>query len=118
LASGTSANGQSGSRITAYLGSRVTVHQQKKELPASNKQKNTDFLSETSGSAVSLGPAEVRSPRGLGSAVPKAVLLLNPEVGTISRKTSGSTEKFNGQNPLDIAVTNALGLLRGQNFEN
>jgi hypothetical protein len=35
-----------------------------------------------------------------------------------SRKTSDSTDKFNGQNPLDIAITNALGLLRGQNFEN
>jgi hypothetical protein len=34
--------------------------------------------------------------------------------------TSDSTEKSNGQNPLDIAVcvTNALELLRGQNFEN
>jgi hypothetical protein len=40
------------------------------------------------------------------------------EVGTISRKTSDSTDKFNGQNPLDIAITNALELLRGQNFEN
>jgi hypothetical protein len=39
-------------------------------------------------------------------------------VGTISRKTSESTEKFNGQNLLDIAVTNALELARGQNFEN
>ena len=26
-------------------------------------------------------------------------------------------DKLNGQNPLDIAVTNALELLRGQNFE-
>jgi hypothetical protein len=33
-------------------------------------------------------------------------------VGT-SRKTSDSTDKFNGQNPLDIAVTSALELLRG-----
>jgi hypothetical protein len=39
-------------------------------------------------------------------------------VGRISRKTSDSTDKSNGQNPLDIAVTNALELLRGQNFEN
>jgi hypothetical protein len=39
-------------------------------------------------------------------------------LGTISRKTSESTEKFNGKNPLDIAITNALELLRGQNFEN
>jgi hypothetical protein len=39
-------------------------------------------------------------------------------VGTISRKTSDSTGKCNGQNLLDIAVTNALELLRGQNFEN
>jgi hypothetical protein len=39
-------------------------------------------------------------------------------IGTISRKTSDSTDKLNGQNPLDIAVTNALELLRGQNFEN
>jgi hypothetical protein len=39
-------------------------------------------------------------------------------LGTISRKTSDSTEKFNGQNPLNIAVTNALEFLRGQNFEN
>ena len=37
---------------------------------------------------------------------------------TISRKTSDSTDKLNGQNPLDVAVTNALELLRGQNFEN
>jgi hypothetical protein len=37
-------------------------------------------------------------------------------VGTISRKTSDSTDKCNGQNLLDIAVTNALELLRGQNF--
>jgi hypothetical protein len=41
-----------------------------------------------------------------------------PQIGTISRKTSDSTDKFNGQNPLDIAVANALELLRGQNFEN
>jgi hypothetical protein len=41
-----------------------------------------------------------------------------PYLGTISRKTSDSTDKFNGQNPLDIAITNALELLRGQNFEN
>jgi hypothetical protein len=41
-----------------------------------------------------------------------------PRVGTISRKTSDSTDKSNGQNLLDIAVTNALELLRGQNFEN
>ena len=41
-----------------------------------------------------------------------------PELGTISRKTIDSTDKLNGQNPLDIAVTNALELLRGQNFEN
>jgi hypothetical protein len=40
------------------------------------------------------------------------------ELGTISRKTSDSTDKCNGQNLLDIAVTNALELLRGQNFEN
>jgi hypothetical protein len=39
-------------------------------------------------------------------------------VGTISRKTSDSTDKFNGQNPIDIAITNAIELLRGQNFEN
>jgi hypothetical protein len=39
-------------------------------------------------------------------------------VGTISRKTSDSTDKLNGQNPLDIAIPNALGLLRGQSFEN
>jgi hypothetical protein len=26
-------------------------------------------------------------------------------VGTISRKTSESTDKFNGQNPLGIAIT-------------
>jgi hypothetical protein len=39
-------------------------------------------------------------------------------VGTISRKTSDSTDEFNDQNPLDIAVTNALELLRGQNLEN
>jgi hypothetical protein len=39
-------------------------------------------------------------------------------LGTISRKTSDSTDKCNGQNLLDIAVTNALELLRGQNFEN
>jgi hypothetical protein len=39
-------------------------------------------------------------------------------IGTISRKTSDSTDKCNGQNLLDIAVTNALELLRGQNFEN
>jgi hypothetical protein len=42
----------------------------------------------------------------------------SPKVGTISRKTSDSTDKYNGQNLLDIAVTNALELLRGQNFEN
>jgi hypothetical protein len=42
----------------------------------------------------------------------------NKTVGTISRKTSDSTDKFNGQNLLDIAVTNALEILRGQNFEN
>jgi hypothetical protein len=40
------------------------------------------------------------------------------EIGTISRKTSDSMDKFNGQNPLEIAITNALELLRGQNFEN
>jgi hypothetical protein len=39
-------------------------------------------------------------------------------IGTISRKTSDSTDKCNGQNLLDIDVTNALELLRGQNFEN
>jgi hypothetical protein len=39
-------------------------------------------------------------------------------LGTISRKTSDSTDKFNGQNPLDIAIANAFELLRGQNFEN
>jgi hypothetical protein len=39
-------------------------------------------------------------------------------IGTISRKTSDSTDKCNSQNLLDIAVTNALELLRGQNFEN
>jgi hypothetical protein len=39
-------------------------------------------------------------------------------VGTISRKTSDSTDKCNGQNLVDIAVTNALELIRGQNFEN
>jgi hypothetical protein len=39
-------------------------------------------------------------------------------LGTISRETSDSTDKCNGQNLLDIAVTNALELLRGQNFEN
>jgi hypothetical protein len=39
-------------------------------------------------------------------------------LGTISRKMSDSTDKSNGQNPLDIAITNALELLRGQNFEN
>jgi hypothetical protein len=39
-------------------------------------------------------------------------------LGTISRKTSDSTDKFNGKTPLDIAVTNALGLLRGQTSEN
>lgn len=50
-------------------------------------------------------------PRGSGSPV---VFI----VGTISRKTSDSTDKCNGQNLLDIAVTNALELLRGQNFEN
>jgi hypothetical protein len=44
-------------------------------------------------------------------------VLFWPPIGTISRKTSGSTGKFNGQYPLDIAVTNALQLLRGQNFE-
>jgi hypothetical protein len=38
-------------------------------------------------------------------------------VGTISRKTSGSTDESNGQSPLDIAVENTPGLLRGQNFE-
>jgi hypothetical protein len=42
----------------------------------------------------------------------------NARSGTISRKTSDSTHKRNGPNPLDIAVTNALELLRGQNFEN
>jgi hypothetical protein len=31
-------------------------------------------------------------------------------IGTISRKTSDSTDKSNGQNLLDIAVTNALEL--------
>ena len=41
----------------------------------------------------------------------------------IPRKTSDSKDKFNGENPLDIAITNyaianALELLRGQNFEN
>jgi hypothetical protein len=41
----------------------------------------------------------------------------------ISRKTSDSKDKFNGENPLDIAITNcaianALELIRGQNFEN
>jgi hypothetical protein len=40
-----------------------------------------------------------------------------PVLGTISRKTSDSTDKFNGQNPLDIAIANALELLRGHNFE-
>jgi hypothetical protein len=40
------------------------------------------------------------------------------QLGTISRKTSDSTDKSNGQNPFDIAITNALELLRGQNFEN
>jgi hypothetical protein len=40
------------------------------------------------------------------------------KIGTISRTTSDSTDKSNGQNLLDIAVTNALELLRGQNFEN
>jgi hypothetical protein len=44
--------------------------------------------------------------------------LKKTEIGTISRKTSDSTDKFNCQNLLDIAVTNALELLRGQNFEN
>jgi hypothetical protein len=44
--------------------------------------------------------------------------LIRLTVGTISRKTSDSTDKFNGQNPSDIAITNALELLRGQNFEN
>jgi hypothetical protein len=29
-------------------------------------------------------------------------------------KTSDSTDKFNGQNPLDIAIANVLELLRGQ----
>jgi hypothetical protein len=38
--------------------------------------------------------------------------------GTVSRKTSESTDKFNGQNPLNVAMTNALEFLRGQNFEN
>ena len=33
-------------------------------------------------------------------------------------KRADSTDKCNGQNLLDIAVTNALELLRGQNFEN
>jgi hypothetical protein len=37
----------------------------------------------------------------------------SPLLGTISRKTSDSTDKFNGQNPLDIAIANALELLRG-----
>jgi hypothetical protein len=40
------------------------------------------------------------------------------EIGTISRKTSDSTVEFNGRNPLGIAVTNALELLRGHHFEN
>jgi hypothetical protein len=43
---------------------------------------------------------------------------IKPKVGTISRKTSDSTDKFNGPNLLEIAATNALELLRGQNFEN
>jgi hypothetical protein len=50
--------------------------------------------------------------------VRRASLLYMYIVGRISRKTSDSTDKSNGQNPLDIAVTNALELLRGQNFEN
>jgi hypothetical protein len=44
--------------------------------------------------------------------------LLRSKQGTTSRKTSNSTEKLNGQNPLGIAIANALELLRGQNFEN
>jgi hypothetical protein len=40
------------------------------------------------------------------------------KAGTISRKTSDSTDKPNGQNSLDIAIANALELLRGQNYEN
>ena len=40
---------------------------------------------------------------------------LKQVVFPISRKTSGSTEKNNGQNPSHTAVTNAIELLRGQN---
>jgi hypothetical protein len=36
----------------------------------------------------------------------------------ILRKSTNSTDKSNGQNPLDIAITNAHEQLRGQNFEN
>jgi hypothetical protein len=42
----------------------------------------------------------------------------NQLAGTISRKTSDSTDESNSQNPLDIVIANALELLRGQNFEN
>jgi hypothetical protein len=58
--------------------------------------------------------AESRKQKQLEFLLQKQIVVL----GTISRKTSDSTDKFNGQNPLDIAVTNALELLRGQNFEN
>jgi hypothetical protein len=62
---------------------------------------------------------------GVWGVIGKRVEVENPNgvsakcaIGTISRKTSDSTDKLNGQNPLDIAVTDALELLRGQNFEN
>ena len=49
---------------------------------------------------------------------PSIFFLAAPRLGTIPRKTSDPTDKSNGQNLLGIAVTNALELLRGQNFEN
>jgi hypothetical protein len=57
------------------------------------------------------------SQRRAGSCSGGVLMACRLLVGTISRKTSDSTDKFNGQNLLDIAITNALELLRGQNFE-
>jgi hypothetical protein len=68
--------------------------------------------------------AEVQNPNGVSAKcaispiIAAAARKPRIRIGTISRKTSDSTDKFNGQNPLDIAVANALELLRGQNFEN
>jgi hypothetical protein len=55
---------------------------------------------------------------GCGPALLVTAPLGQSLLGTISCKPSSSTDKFNGQNPLDIAVKNVLELLRGQNFEN